>query len=191
MSTMSRLPVKLRTTEGEDLENIVLGGGCFWCVEGALKGLRGVSEVIPGYSGGHVENPTYEQVCSKSTGHAEVVRATFDSEKISTATLLEVFFTCHDPTQLNRQGNDIGPQYRSAAFYSDDDQKSYIEDAIADASNLYDAPIVTEVSPLVNFFVAEDYHHDYFANNPGNPYCRVVVAPKIAKTRAKHASLYD
>ena len=188
---MSRLPVKPRTTEGEDLENIVLGGGCFWCVEGALKGLRGVSEVIPGYSGGHVENPTYEQVCSKSTGHAEVVRATFDSEKISTPTLLEVFFTCHDPTQLNRQGNDIGPQYRSAAFYSDDDQKSYIEDAIADASNLYDAPIVTEVSPLVNFFVAEDYHHDYFANNPGNPYCRMVVAPKIAKTRAKHASLYD
>lgn len=191
MSTMSRLPVKPPTTGGEALENIVLGGGCFWCVEGALKGLRGVSEVIPGYSGGHVENPTYEQVCAKRTGHAEVVRVSFDIDIISTATLLEVFFTCHDPTQLNRQGNDIGPQYRSAAFYSDDDQKSYIEDAIAKASNLYDAPIVTEVSPLVNFFVAEDYHHDYFANNPGNPYCRMVVAPKIAKTRAKHASLYE
>ena len=191
MSTMLRLPVKPPTTGGEALENIVLGGGCFWCVEGALKGLRGVSEVIPGYSGGHVENPTYEQVCAKRTGHAEVVRVSFDTDIISTATLLDVFFTCHDPTQLNRQGNDIGPQYRSAAFYSDDDQKSYIEDAIADASNLYDAPIVTEVSPLVNFFVAEDYHHDYFANNPGNPYCRMVVAPKIAKTRAKHASLYE
>ena len=188
---MSRLPVKPPTTGGEALETIVLGGGCFWCVEGALKGLRGVSEVIPGYSGGHVENPTYEQVCAKRTGHAEVVRVSFDIDIISAATLLEVFFTCHDPTQLNRQGNDIGPQYRSAAFYSNDNQKSYIEDAIAKASNLYDAPIVTEVSPLVNFFVAEDYHHDYFANNPGNPYCRMVVAPKIAKTRAKHASLYE
>ena len=191
MSTMSRLPVKPPTTGGEALETIVLGGGCFWCVEGALKGLRGVSEVIPGYSGGHVENPTYEQVCAKRTGHAEVVRVSFDIDIISAATLLEVFFTCHDPTQLNRQGNDIGPQYRSAAVYSHDNQKSYIEDAIAKASNLYDAPIVTEVSPLVTFFVAEDYHHDYFANNPGNPYCRMVVAPKIAKTRAKHASLYE
>ena len=191
MSTMSRLPVKPPTTGGEALENIVLGGGCFWCVEGALKGLRGVSEVIPGYSGGHVENPTYEQVCAKRTGHAEVVRVSFDTDIISTATLLDVFFTCHDPTQLNRQGNDIGPQYRSATFYSNNNQKSHIEDSIAKASNLYDAPIVTEVSPLVNFFVAEDYHHDYFANNPGNPYCRMVVAPKIAKTRAKHAPLYD
>ena len=191
MSTMLRLPVKPPTTGGEALENIVLGGGCFWCVEGALKGLRGVSEVIPGYSGGHVENPTYEQVCAKRTGHAEVVRVSFDTDLISTATLLEVFFTCHDPTQLNRQGNDIGPHYRSATFYSNNNQKSHIEDSIAKASNLYDAPIVTEVSPLVNFFVAEDYHHDYFANNPGNPYCRMVVAPKIAKTRAKHASLYE
>ena len=191
MSTMSRLPVKPPTTGGEALENIVLGGGCFWCVEGALKGLRGVSEVIPGYSGGHVENPTYEQVCAKRTGHSEVVRVSFDTDIISTATLLDVFFTCHDPTQLNRQGNDIGPQYRSATFHSNNNQKSYIEDAIAKASNLYDAPIVTEVSPLVNFFVAEDYHHDYFANNPGNPYCRMVVAPKIAKTRAKHSSLYE
>ena len=132
------------------MHSIVLGGGCFWCVEGALKGLRGVSEVIPGYSGGHVENPTYEQVCAKRTGHAEVVRVSFDADIISTATLLEVFFTCHDPTQLNRQGNDIGPQYRSSTFYSNDDQKSYIEDAIAKASNLYDAPIVTEVLSLIH-----------------------------------------
>ena len=187
---MSRLPAKLRTTAGDSVENIVLGGGCFWCVEGALKGLRGVSEVIPGYSGGHVENPTYEQVCRKRTGHAEVVRVFFDTDTIDTATLLEVFFTCHDPTQLNRQGNDIGPQYRSTAFYSTEEQKSSIEDAITKSSTLYDAPIVTEVGPLINFFVAEDYHHDYFANNPGNPYCRMVVAPKIAKTRAKHAPLY-
>ena len=188
---MSRLPAKLRTTAGDSVENIVLGGGCFWCVEGALKGLRGVSEVTPGYSGGHVENPTYEQVCRKRTGHAEVVRVFFDTDTIDTATLLEVFFTCHDPTQLNRQGNDIGPQYRSAAFYSNEEQKSSIEDAITKSSTLYDAPIVTEVGPLINFFVAEDYHHDYFVNNPGNPYCRMVVAPKIAKTRAKHAPLYD
>ena len=130
------------------MHSIVLGGGCFWCVEGALKGLRGVSEVIPGYSGGDVENPTYEQVCGKRTGHAEVVRVTFDSQVIDTPTLLEVFFTCHDPTQLNRQGNDIGPQYRSVTFYSDDEQKSQIEDAIAKVSSLYNAPIVTEVSPL-------------------------------------------
>ena len=173
------------------MHSIVLGGGCFWCVEGALKGLRGVSEVIPGYSGGDVENPTYEQVCGKRTGHAEVVRVTFDSQVIDTPTLLEVFFTCHDPTQLNRQGNDIGPQYRSVTFYSDDEQKSQIEDAIAKVSSLYNAPIVTEVSPLINFFVPENYHHNYFANNPGNPYCKMVVAPKIAKTRAKHAPLYD
>ena len=191
MYTMSRLHAKLRTTAGEFVQSIILGGGCFWCVEGALNGLRGVSEVTPGYSGGHVENPTYEQVCRKRTGHAEVVRVSFDNDAIDTATLLEVFFTCHDPTQLNRQGNDIGPQYRSTAFYSSEEQKSKIEDAIAKASTLYDAPIVTEVAPLINFFVAEDYHHDYFENNPSNPYCRMVVAPKIAKTRAKHAHLYD
>ena len=173
------------------MHSIVLGGGGFGCVEGALKGLRGVSEVIPGYSGGHVENPTYAQVCGKRTGHAEVVRVNFDAAVIDMPTVLEVFFTCHDPTQLNRQGNDIGPQYRSAAFYSGDEQKSHIEDAIEKASILYDSPIVTEVSPLINFFVAEDYHHDYFTNNPGNPYCRMVVAPKIAKTRAKPAPLYD
>ena len=156
------------------MEGIVLGGGCFWCVEGALKGLRGVSEVIPGYSGGHVDNPTYEQVCGKRTGHAEVVRVTFDPEIIGRTTLLEVFFTCHDPT-------------RKESSAASDVYKRQIENL----SEYFPSPIVTEVSPLSNFFVAEDYHHDYFANNPGNPYCRVVVAPKIAKTRAKHASLYE
>ncbi|MCS5687122.1 MAG: peptide-methionine (S)-S-oxide reductase MsrA [Acidimicrobiales bacterium] len=173
------------------MESMVLGGGCFWCVEGALKGLRGVSEVIPGYSGGHVDNPTYEQVCGKRTGHVEVVRVNFDPGTIGRTTLLEVFFTCHDPTQTDRQGNDIGPQYRSAVFYADEDQKHDTESVIESLSEHFSSPIVTEVSPLSNFFVAEDYHHDYFANNPGNPYCRVVVAPKIAKTRAKHASLYE
>ena len=171
------------------MENMVLGGGCFWCDEGALKGLRGVSEVIPGYSGGHVDNPTYEQVCGKRTGHAEVVRVTFDPGIIGRTTLLEVFFTCHDPTQLDRQGNDIGPQYRSSVFYADVGQKNDTESVIERLSEHFPSPIVTEVSPLSNFFVAEDYHHDYFANNPGNPYCRVVVAPKIATVSYTHLTL--
>ena len=172
------------------MESIVLGGGCFWCVEGALKGLLGVTEIVSGYSGGHIDNPTYEQVCGKRTGHAEVVRVTFNPEIIGRTTLLEVFFTCHDPTQLNGQGNDVGPQYRSVVFYTDGGQKEETEAVIESMADHFSSPIVTEVKLLTNFFVAEDYHHDYFANNPGNPYCRVVVAPKIAKTRAKHASLY-
>ncbi len=172
------------------MESIVLGGGCFWCVEGALKGLLGVSEIVSGYSGGHIDNPTYEQVCGKRTGHAEVVRVTFNPEIIGRTTLLEVFFTCHDPTQLNGQGNDVGPQYRSVVFYADAGQKEDTEAVIESMADHFSSPIVTEVKLLMNFFVAEDYHHDYFANNPGNPYCRVVVAPKIAKTRAQHASLY-
>ena len=173
------------------MENLVLGGGCFWCVEGALKGLLGVSEIVSGYSGGHIDNPTYEQVCGKHTGHAEVVRVSFNPEIIGRTTLLEVFFTCHDPTQLNRQDNDVGPQYRSVVFYADEAQKKDTEAVIKRLSDYFSSPIVTEVSPLTNFFVAEDHHHDYFANNPGNPYCRVVVAPKIAKTRAEHATLYE
>ena len=173
------------------MEGIVLGGGCFWCVEGALKGLRGVSEVMSGYSGGHVDNPTYEQVCGKRTGHAEVVRVRFDPETIERRTLLEVFFTCHDPTQLNRQGNDIGPQYRSAVFYADEGQRADTQAVIDSLADSFRDPIVTEVTPLGEFWLAEDYHHDYFANNPGNPYCRIVAAPKIAKTRGEHASLYE
>jgi len=173
------------------METIVLGGGCFWCVEEAIKGLKGVSDVIPGYSGGHLENPTYEQVCGKRTGHAEVVKVTFDPSTISTNTLLEVFFTCHDPTQLNRQGNDIGPHYRSAIFYTSEAQREDSVSVIERMGGLYENEIVTEVSPLKNFYVAERYHHDYFKNNPSNPYCMMVVAPKIAKTRAKHAHLYE
>ena len=173
------------------MESIVLGGGCFWCVEGALKGLRGVSEVMSGYSGGHVDNPTYEQVCGKRTGHAEVVRVRFDPKVIGRRTLLEVFFTCHDPTQLNRQGNDIGPQYRSAVFYADEGQRADTKAVIDSLSDSFRDPIVTEVTPLGEFWMAEAYHHDYFVNNPGNSYCRIVAAPKIAKTRAEHASLYE
>ncbi|MBO58530.1 MAG: peptide-methionine (S)-S-oxide reductase [Euryarchaeota archaeon] len=173
------------------MRSIVLGGGCFWCVEGALKGLRGIDSIVPGYSGGHIENPTYEQVCGKKTGHAEVVRVIFNPEVIDTFTLLEVFLTCHDPTQLNRQGNDIGPQYRSVIFYSDERQKLDAESVLSKISSLFSNPIVTEVSPLINFFPAEDYHHDYFTNNPRNPYCITVVSPKISKTRAKFSNLYD
>ena len=173
------------------MESIVLGGGCFWCVEGAIKGLRGVIDVIPGYSGGHVENPTYEQVCGKRTGHAEVVKVTFDPSSVDRIAILEVFFTCHDPTQLNRQGNDIGPQYRSAVFYSNEGQRQDTIQVIETLTDAFDEDIVTEVSPLENFYIAESYHHDYFENNPSNPYCMMVVAPKIAKTRAKHAHLYE
>ena len=173
------------------MESIVLGGGCFWCIEGALKGLRGVSGLLPGYSGGDVENPTYEQVCGKQTGHAEVVGVTFDPDVLGRQTLLEVFFTCHDPTQLNRQGHDVGPQYRSVVFYADEEQRADTELLIANLADLFPNPIVTEVSPLINFFQAEDYHHDYFAKNPRNPYCMTVVAAKVTKTRAKHSSLYE
>ena len=153
--------------------------------------MRGVSEVSPRYSGGRVVNPTYEQVCAKGTGHAEVVKVIFDPSKIDRKSLLEVFFTCHDPTQLNRQGNDIGPHYRSAIFYNSEAQKIDSHSVIEKMGDVYDNEIVTEVSPLENFYVAEKYHHDYFKNNPSNPYCMMVVAPKIAKTRSKHAHLYE
>ena len=183
--------MKLQTTEGEVMETIVLGGGCFWCVEGAILGLKGVSKVIPGYSGGHIEDPTYEQVCSKNSGHAEVVEVTFDSDIIPRRILLEVFFTCHDPTQLNRQGNDIGPQYRSVVYYKNEDERSDVNEVIGYLQQNFVDDIVTEVSPLINFYEAENYHHNYFANNPNNPYCAMVVSPKISKTRSKHATLYE
>ena len=173
------------------MEELVLGGGCFWCTEGALIGLKGTLEIIPGYAGGHLDNPTYEQVCSQRTGHAEVVKVSFDNEKISRKQILEVFFTSHDPTQLNRQGNDIGTHYRSIVLYSSDEQKHDINLVIKDLSDHFDSPIVTEVKELEKFWIAEKYHHEYFFNNPQNPYCQVVVAPKIAKTRARHASLYE
>ena len=174
------------------MEDLYLGGGCFWCIEGGLLGLRGVSEVIPGYSGGHVENPTYEQVCGKKTGHAEVVKVTFDSDEIPRITLLRVFHTLFDPTQLNRQGNDVGPQYRSIVLYTSEEQRLDAEAAIEEVSHYYDDPVVTEVVPLEKFWVAESYHHDYFARNgSSNPYCVAVVAPKIAKVRSLHGELYE
>ena len=174
------------------MEELHLGGGGFWCIEGGLLGLRGVHEVVPGYSGGHVENPTYEQVCGKKTGHAEVVRVTFDPDVITRMTLLRVFHTLFDPTQLNRQGNDVGPQYRSIVLYSNEEQREDAEAAIEEVSKYYESPVVTEVVKLEKFWEAEEYHHDYFARNgASNPYCVAVVAPKIAKVRSLHAELYE
>ena len=191
MFMMLKSLVKLQIIEGEVMETIVLGGGCFWCVEGAILGLKGVSKVIPGYSGGHIDNPTYEQVCSKNSGHAEVIEVTFNPEIIPRKILLEVFFTCHDQTQLNRQGNDIGPQYRSVVYHKNEEEKLDVNEVIGYLQQNFVDDIVTEVSPLINFYVAENYHHNYFANNPNNPYCAMVVSPKVSKTRAKHASLYE
>tara|TARA_B100000809_G_scaffold262011_2_gene312055 strand:- start:590 stop:1108 length:519 start_codon:yes stop_codon:yes gene_type:complete len=172
------------------MAQLVVGGGCFWCVEGGLKNLRGVSEVIPGYSGGETQDPTYQQICSGNTGHAEVVRVTFDEQVIPLNTLLEVFFTLHDPTQLNRQGADIGTQYRSVIFTADEQQRITAEQVIEQFQANFDNEIVTEISPLEHLYIAEDYHHDYYSNNPNNPYCLSVVGPKVAKAKAKHASLY-
>lgn len=166
-------------------QTAILAGGCFWCLEAVFDDLKGVQSVESGYSGGHVPNPTYKQVCTGSTGHAEVVRVTFDPQVISYRDLLRVFFAIHAPTTLNRQGNDVGTQYRSAIFYLDEEQKRAAEEVIAEltAAQLWPNPIVTEVTPFDAFYMAEDYHQEYFANNPFQPYCMAVVAPKVAKFR--------
>lgn len=168
-----------------------LGGGCFWCVESAFLQVKGISNVQSGYTGGHTENPTYEQVCSGETGHAEVAQLTYDPEQISYRQILEIFFTLHDPTQVNRQGNDIGTQYRTSIFYHDDEQKREAEQIIAEleSEGAFADPIVTEVSPLKVFYPAEDYHTNYFNRNPENPYCQAVISPKLAKFRKTFAGL--
>lgn len=165
------------------LETATLAGGCFWCLEAVYLQLRGVERVKSGYAGGHVPNPTYEQVCGKQTGHAEVVQLTFDPGAISYGELLDVFFTIHDPTTLNRQGNDVGPQYRSAIFTHDAEQARVAREKLAAAQAHWDDPIVTELKPLETFWPAEAYHDNYLERNPQNPYCAVVVAPKVAKAR--------
>jgi peptide-methionine (S)-S-oxide reductase len=172
-----------------ELETATLAAGCFWCVEAVFDDLVGVEDVVSGYSGGHKENPTYQEVCSETTGHAEVVQIRFDPEQLSFADLLRVYFTVHDPTTLNRQGNDIGSSYRSAIFYHSPEQKTAAEEVIKEISTaaIYDNPIVTEVAPFDKFWPAEDYHQEYFANNPNQPYCAAVVAPKVAKFRQKFA----
>ncbi len=168
-------------------EIATLGGGCFWCLEAVYDQLKGVQDVVSGYAGGHLDNPTYRQVCTGSTGHAEVVQVTFDPAVITYRDLLDVFFTIHDPTTLNRQGADVGPQYRSVIFYHSPEQKTIAEQTIRefDQAGLWSNPIVTQLAPFEKFYPAEDYHQEYFARNPEQGYCRVVIAPKVAKFRQK------
>ncbi len=175
---------------GNKLEVATLAGGCFWCLEAVFDELKGVESVESGYSGGHAPNPTYHEVCDGDTGHAEVVQVKFDPAVVSYRDLLTVFFTIHDPTTLNRQGNDVGTQYRSAIFYHNEEQKKIAEAVIAEieTAKLWDAPIVTEVTPFEAFYRAEDYHQEYFAHNRFQPYCQFVVAPKVAKFRQKFAA---
>ena len=161
---------------------IVVGGGCFWCVEAVLQRLPGVTKLVSGYSGGHVKNPTYEQVCDKTTGHAEVVQVEWDPSKTKLDTVLDVFFASHDPTTPNRQGNDVGPQYRSVIYYANEEQKKAAEEAVKRAGNEWKNPIVTEIAPLKEFYAAEDYHQNYYnLNKDKNPYCSYVIAPKVNK----------
>jgi peptide-methionine (S)-S-oxide reductase len=166
-------------------EIATLGGGCFWCLDAVFKGLRGIEKVESGYTGGQIKNPSYHAVCAGTTGHAEVVQLTFKADEVSFREILEVFFTIHDPTTLNRQGYDEGSQYRSAIFYHSPQQKEIAEQVIGElnAAKIWGSPIVTEVTPIGDFYVAEDYHQDYFENNPNQPYCRAVVEPKVAKFR--------
>lgn len=173
------------------MESIVLGGGCFWCTEAVFKEVRGVLDVESGYSNGATTAPTYEQVCSGHTGHAEVVKLTYDPAQVSTRQLLEIFFVVHDPTQANGQGNDIGTQYRSGIYYTTPEQKQVADDLIRAASQdkLFGRPIVTEVKPLANYWPAEDYHQDFFERNPTQGYCLAVAAPKVAKFRQTFAEL--
>ena len=166
-----------------------LAGGCFWCLESAYNRLEGVHEALSGYMGGELERPTYQQVCGGDTGHAEVVRVRFDPARVAYREVLEIFFTLHDPTTLNRQGNDLGTQYRSAIFWHDETQKAEAESLVArlTAERIFDQPIVTELAPATTFWPAEDYHQRYFDRNPHQPYCQYVVAPKLAKFRDKFA----
>lgn len=173
----------------EENEIAVLGAGCFWCTEAVFEQLRGVVSVAPGYAGGTVENPSYEQVCTGSTGHAEVARIEFDPSIISYQKLLEVFFTTHDPTTLNRQGNDVGNQYRSVIFTTTQDQKQIAQEMINRLSGTYSKPIVTQIEPLTAVYPAEDYHEKYFEKHKDQPYCQIVIAPKVEKVQKNYKDL--
>jgi len=172
-----------------ELQTITLAGGCFWCTEAVYVKVRGVTDVESGYSNGHTKNPSYEQVCGGDTGHAEVVKLTYDPSQISVREILEIFFVVHDATTLNRQGNDTGTQYRSGIYYSTPEQKQVAEDMIRQMSQdkLFDAPIVTEVLPLANYWPAEDYHQDFYEKHPNQGYCVAVAGPKVAKFRKTFA----
>ena len=169
------------------IETATLGGGCFWCTEAVFQELKGVQHVESGYAGGQVVNPRYEQVCEGTTGHAEVVQVRFDTDAVSFREILEIFFTIHDPTTLNRQGNDVGTQYRSVVYYHDDAQRDTAAHVIAEMANVWDAPIVTELTPLPDYYAAEAYHQNYFRQNPMQGYCAYIVAPKVAKFRKTYA----
>lgn len=177
------------STNDNHTETITLGGGCFWCLEPIFADLVGVEDAVVGYSGGHVEDPSYQQVCTGRTGHAEVVQVTFDPETISLEEILKIFLTTHDPTTLNRQGADVGPQYRSAIFYNGEEQRQTAQRVIEeiDTAGIWGKPIVTEVAPFDEFYRAEEYHQEYYEKNPGAGYCRVVIAPKVAKFRKNYA----
>ena len=166
------------------LQTVTIGGGCFWCLEAVYLEMKGITESVSGYAGGHTISPTYQQVCSETTGHAEVVQLTFDDAVTSFADILKVFLVIHDPTTLNRQGNDVGESYRSVIFYGGDAQLEIAKKAIADAQQLWDKPVVTQLVPLEIFYRAEDYHQNYYARNPYQGYCMGVVAPKVAKFRS-------
>jgi len=171
-----------------NIELATLGGGCFWCTEAVFLEIEGVEKVVPGYSGGHVKNPTYNQVTSGNTGHAEVIQVTFEPEVISYREILEIFFTMHDPTQLNRQGADIGTQYRSVIFYHSEEQKKIAEEFIAEMNetNIFNLPIVTQIEPFKEFYEAEDYHKNYYERNKNQGYSRFVIAPKLQKVEKKY-----
>ena len=168
-------------------EIATLGGGCFWCVEAIYLELKGVSKVVSGYTGGHVDNPTYKEICTGTTGHAEVIQVHFDPAVISYEDILGIFFTVHDPTTLNRQGNDVGTQYRSVIYFHNEAQKEAAEKVKVQAAEAWDDPIVTEISAASKFYEAEDYHQNYYNENPYQPYCSYVITPKVKKFRAKYA----
>ena len=172
------------------MSRALLGGGCFWCTEGAFKQIKGIKSALPAYAGGHVKVPTYRSVCDGNTGHAEIVEVVFDESIISFETILDVFFTAHDPTQLNRQGNDIGTQYRSCVMPTDENQREIAINKISEMKDYFDNEIVTTIEEPVNFTIAEQYHHDYYARNPTQGYCMAVVGPKLSKVRKKFAHLY-
>jgi peptide-methionine (S)-S-oxide reductase len=167
------------------LESAIVGGGCFWCVEAQYKMLKGVKKVVSGYSGGHVKDPTYKQICNGDTGHAEVIRIDYDPDLITFRDVIDLFWDAHDPTTLNRQGNDVGTQYRSIILYTSEEQKKVSEESKVNAAKIIGKPIVTEIVPLEVFYPAEDYHQDYFKNNPYQGYCQAVVRPKVSKFKQK------
>lgn len=171
----------------ENIKTATLGGGCFWCIEAVFDELKGVKQAVSGYAGGHQENPTYQQVTSKTTGHAEVVQVVYDADTLGYEDILKLFFEIHDPTTKDRQGNDVGPQYRSVIFYHNEEQKEIAQKVMEDLKSAFSAPIVTELEPFSIFYKAEGYHQDYYKNNPNQGYCQFVIAPKVDKFRHKYS----